>query len=266
MRKQLLIIVTLFCFVILLVGTQSGFAKPKKAVMNGIEDCFNTIDDDGDGYVDCADSDCESSPCDTGLLGICAAGTVTCMDEMAQCTQNNQSAPEVCDDLLDNDCDGLVDAADPECVPSPPVEDCFNTIDDNGDGLVDCADPTCENAQNGSCPTDLLGICAEGTLTCVAGENQCIPNTQPSDEICGDGLDNNCNGAVDANDLDCAIEGNKVTICHIPRGNPGRAHTIKVGLASLPAHEAHGDTIGPCPENSSKRPKKHLLIKTPKKT
>lgn len=41
----------------------------------------------------------------------------------------------------------------------------------------------------------------------------------------------------------------KVTICHIPPGNPDNAHTITVGAPAVPAHIAeHGDTIGPCPE------------------
>jgi hypothetical protein len=39
----------------------------------------------------------------------------------------------------------------------------------------------------------------------------------------------------------------KVTICHIPPGNPANAHTITVGIAAVPAHLAlHGDTIGEC--------------------
>lgn len=38
----------------------------------------------------------------------------------------------------------------------------------------------------------------------------------------------------------------KVTICHIPPGNPGNAHTIVVGVAAVPAHLAHGDTLGEC--------------------
>jgi hypothetical protein len=38
-------------------------------------------------------------------------------------------------------------------------------------------------------------------------------------------------------------------ICHIPPGNPDLYHTITVGAAALPAHEAHGDDItGPCSE------------------
>jgi hypothetical protein len=40
----------------------------------------------------------------------------------------------------------------------------------------------------------------------------------------------------------------KVTICHIPPGNPSNAHTITVGASAVPAHLAHGDTLGPCPE------------------
>ncbi len=45
----------------------------------------------------------------------------------------------ICGDLVDNDCDGLLDALDPDCGS----EDCANGFDDNGDGNIDCADPTC---------------------------------------------------------------------------------------------------------------------------
>jgi hypothetical protein len=45
--------------------------------------------------------------------------------------------------------------------------------------------------------------------------------------------------------LSCA-PGQKVTICHIPPGNPANAHEISVSINALPAHLAHGDTIGPC--------------------
>jgi hypothetical protein len=43
----------------------------------------------------------------------------------------------------------------------------------------------------------------------------------------------------------------KVTICHIPPGNPGNPQTITVGAPAVPAHLAeHGDSIGSCPEPS----------------
>ncbi|MBC7770900.1 MAG: hypothetical protein H7210_00260 [Pyrinomonadaceae bacterium] len=38
----------------------------------------------------------------------------------------------------------------------------------------------------------------------------------------------------------------KTTICHIPPGNPANAHTLCVGNPAVPAHLAHGDTLGPC--------------------
>ena len=57
-------------------------------------------------------------------------------------------------------------------------------------------------------------------------------------------------GTVDVNaDLHACDPGSvkKTTICHIPPGNPGNAHTICVGNAAVPAHvNNHGDSIGPC--------------------
>jgi hypothetical protein len=38
----------------------------------------------------------------------------------------------------------------------------------------------------------------------------------------------------------------QLTICHIPPGNPANRHTITVGASAWPAHQAHGDTLGPC--------------------
>ena len=38
----------------------------------------------------------------------------------------------------------------------------------------------------------------------------------------------------------------KVTICHIPPGNPDNAHTITVGASAVPAHLAHGDVLDAC--------------------
>ncbi len=38
----------------------------------------------------------------------------------------------------------------------------------------------------------------------------------------------------------------KVTICHIPPGNPRQAKTMELPRAAVPAHLAHGDTYGRC--------------------
>jgi hypothetical protein len=60
------------------------------------EVCNDGVDNDCDGLIDCADSDCSANPA-------CAP---ICM-------------PEVCNDGLDNDCDGFVDCADSDCSANP---------------------------------------------------------------------------------------------------------------------------------------------------
>jgi hypothetical protein len=41
----------------------------------------------------------------------------------------------------------------------------------------------------------------------------------------------------------------KVAVCHYPPGNPDNRHTIVIDAAALPAHQAHGDTVGSCNGN-----------------
>lgn len=36
---------------------------------------------------------------------------------------------------------------------------------------------------------------------------------------------------------------NKITICHIPPGNPGNCHEITISVNALDAHLDHGDTF-----------------------
>lgn len=36
---------------------------------------------------------------------------------------------------------------------------------------------------------------------------------------------------------------NKITICHVPPGNPGNCHEITISLNALQAHLNHGDML-----------------------
>ena len=43
-----------------------------------------------------------------------------------------------------------------------------------------------------------------------------------------------------------SAEEKKVTICHYPPGNPENMQTLSVAESAVPAHLAHGDTMGEC--------------------
>lgn len=38
----------------------------------------------------------------------------------------------------------------------------------------------------------------------------------------------------------------RLTICHVPPGNPDARHTMTLSETAWGAHESHGDTLGPC--------------------
>lgn len=67
---------------------------------------------------------------------------------------------ERCTDQIDNDNDGAIDCADSECggiggcIPENDLASCTDTIDNDGDGKIDCADEGCSGI--GTCPTILL--------------------------------------------------------------------------------------------------------------
>ena len=135
----------------------NGVAGCAETTASSVEVC-NGKDDDCDGVVD---NDVTGGACNTGKLGVCAAGTATCTNGVPGCAQTTQSSAEVCNSK-DDDCDGTVD---------------------NG-------------TSGASCGTGKNGVCAAGTTTCANGVGGCAQNVQPGVEVC-DGLDNNCNGQID---------------------------------------------------------------------
>ncbi len=174
------------------------------------ETLCNGADDDCDSQID---EDYASSPTSCGV-GVCSAsGSTTCNGgvEGDTCTPGAPTEPgtEVsCGDTLDNDCDGLTDANDPDCAVCQPTgvsETICNGVDDDCDASID--------EDYASSPTSCgVGVCAStGSTTCNGGVegDTCTPGTPgvegPSgNATCSDGLDNDCDGLTDANDPDCA--------------------------------------------------------------
>ena len=86
--------------------------------VGGEVSCGDGVDNDCDGKIDCVDTDCNLT------LRSCGANGQTCSAAGAcSCTGNGGAAQASegtigCADGKDNDCDGLVDCADPGCRPA----------------------------------------------------------------------------------------------------------------------------------------------------
>jgi hypothetical protein len=102
----------------------------------------------------------------------------------------------------------FVDPANPGCTAAPEAN-CSDGLDDDRDGLVDCADPDCDRSMNGACDTGQLGICALGTLICSEGAELCLADELPrsegpaGDASCVNSLDDDCDGLIDLTDPGC---------------------------------------------------------------
>ena len=44
----------------------------------------------------------------------------------------------------------------------------------------------------------------------------------------------------------------KITICHYPPGNKKNPQQLEIPISAWPAHQAHGDVLGPCPQEEEK--------------
>lgn len=119
--------------------------------------------------------------CNTGLLGVCALGTLNCVSGSLSCTQNVASSPEVCDGQ-DNNCNGSVDEG--TCLTNGSVCSANNQC---VSGF--CVDGRCCNS---ACTATCFACSAAKT---GAANGTCAPvtaNTDPDNECTGA---SNCNGA-----------------------------------------------------------------------
>ena len=193
------------------------------------EVCGDSLDNDCDGIVDdgcvCAPgatAACYDGPAGTEGVGVCAAGTMTCVADgsgYAACGGSVGPSAETCGDGLDNDCDGTVDEG---CV---------------------CTPGTAAACYDGPAGTDGVGTCAPGSMSCNGtgtSYGACTGSIGPVADLCGDGLDNNCDGVVDET---CVCAPSSTSACYTgPVGTDG-VGTCHAGVRTC---DAAGSGYGAC--------------------
>ncbi|MBU0977201.1 MAG: hypothetical protein KKD18_02190, partial [Nanoarchaeota archaeon] len=187
----------------------------EKFVEKGKETCDNGKDDNENGAIDCADSQCGGKIC--GRL-------------------NSESGEEI-----DMYCiAGVCQIKEEIIVDVGPV--CGNNICEPGE----MGEFEAESNENYDTATSAGPSGGEG-----AGEDFLLASENAGggedhmvrlDESGETGEDEeNSNGE----------EGEAVTICHVTPGSPNGAHTIIVGKSAVEAHLAHGDYLGECKDSGS---------------
>ena len=191
------------------------------------------FDNDNDGAVD--EDFALATACTVGIgscvnsgVTICAGnGTMICnVTPLAPGVENPPGSPR-CTDGKDNDCDGAIDLADSSCQAP---EKCDGK-DNDGDGQIDEDFPLGQACSSG------IGACqSSGVLVCSPDQLGTICNAvakQPSPEqpiagLCQDGIDNDCDGKIDGEDVSCGTSG-LTAKCALPyvNGRPGNDCTGK---------------------------------------
>jgi hypothetical protein len=170
----------------------------------------NGADDDCDSQVDEDFADLGQA-CDGPDADKCADGKRKCSEDGlgTVCGESGPGRAEVCNGL-DDTCDGVVDEGFPDSDGDGQA-DCVDP-DDDGDGIADADDncPLVANPDQGDVDGNGVGDACEGDSD---GDGEldfldCAPLNpfvhHGAAEGCRDGLDNDCDGATDCEDSECA--------------------------------------------------------------
>ncbi|MBM4321808.1 MAG: formylglycine-generating enzyme family protein, partial [Deltaproteobacteria bacterium] len=193
----------------------------------GTELCGSGMDEDCDGELDEGFSTCD--PCTVGVGACQRSGRLVCGPDRlgTVCSvQPGKPVPELCGNGTDDDCDGELDegfdagqvcaAGVGECRrdgrkvcspdrrstvcdarPGPPgAELCGNGLDDDCDAATDegfTIGDGCFSAGKGACRKEGKTICSADRRATVC---DAVPG-EPGPELCGNGLDDDCDGASD---------------------------------------------------------------------
>ena len=237
--------------------TEGGWPNTAVEACDGVDNNTNGQVDEGCVCTPGNTQPCYPGPAQTRNVGACRDGAQTCEaagESVAWSACEGAITPSLdVPDGEDNDCNGTPD--DSDCAPDKPVdlEVCQNGLDDDCDGLADCDDPDCPPCNEASC-SDGLDNDTDGRVDCLD------PDCPPCVEICGDGKDNDFNGWFDCADPACPCsedctngvddDGNMLVDCDDPVCQPCHEGNCADGIDndSDGFADCQDPDCGPCQE------------------
>jgi hypothetical protein len=166
----------------------------------------NNVDDDCNGMID---DGLGTSTCGTG---ICRRMVGNCVGGVPQTCSPGPAGVEACNGQ-DDDCDGSTDealgtlscgfgrcvATAPVCVGGMPGT-CVPNSGAARPEMCDGVDDDCNGTADDGIANLMCGVgaCARSVTACITGVPQTCTPGSPTTEICGDAIDQDCNGVVEA--------------------------------------------------------------------
>lgn len=162
---------------------------------------------------------CYTAQASTLGKGICKPGYYLCDENSKwnlECINEIVPTEEICNNGLDDDCDGQ--------------------IDENCDKDNFCRPYDKKTCYSADISTVNLGICHSGKQTCLENnkwDSTCKDEITPIEEICNNALDDNCNGKIDEG---CTCQNNQKQSCFSGNESQKGIGECKAGIQTCINH------------------------------
>lgn len=178
--------------------TVTGCTAGRELCGDGLDNDCDELADEHCACDDDAEQDCYDGPSAFAGVGLCSFGAQQCIstpefNSWGVCEGARLPVIEVCNNALDDDCDGKSD------------EGCVCEVDET------------RACYGGSSATRGVGACEDGLLTCLEHGDEgkwsddCAGEVTPATELCGNDVDEDCDGDLDNG---CACEPDTSEPCY----------------------------------------------------